>query len=361
MPTQSNNAIAALEALQYARKYILEGSTQLINNSYPPSKRNELRNAVRKLRELCDCHPDYLSALDLEIRDFYYGIAMSKELALGNCHELALMALDYLSHQTEDVEGETYKIEGGNHVILVIGRKADSVATDPLSWGEDAYICDPWANKVFPASLYLTELKNYYSEFDSESSSYLNYTEDFDVQKHVLQPCSATENSIYIRTHRTKSEAHLKKVTDMFEKKSVQMAQAINLLHEKLQKLANRLAQKRGEEDEKTVAIRIILSVIAEAQQINTVLENREYLENYLPLKLESALNSSQRAFAKALATASRQQQTLGKHRVAHSKDSLVNHALRFFHRYPKSEKLTYEALREAEQTVQQIKSIGLQ
>ncbi|HHT0591773.1 TPA: hypothetical protein ACTXXA_000726 [Legionella anisa] len=39
----------------------------------------------------------------------------------------------------------------GGHNLLVVGRDLNSDPKDISTWGKNAFICDPWANKVYPA------------------------------------------------------------------------------------------------------------------------------------------------------------------------------------------------------------------
>lgn len=40
----------------------------------------------------------------------------------------------------------------GGHNLLVVGRNPESDVNDISTWGENAFICDPWINKVYPLS-----------------------------------------------------------------------------------------------------------------------------------------------------------------------------------------------------------------
>ncbi|HGK6652029.1 TPA: hypothetical protein ACJ5DZ_003124, partial [Legionella pneumophila] len=40
----------------------------------------------------------------------------------------------------------------GEHCLIVIGRVSGSDPNDISTWGEEAVICDPWAEKAYPLS-----------------------------------------------------------------------------------------------------------------------------------------------------------------------------------------------------------------
>lgn len=69
------------------------------------------------------------------------------------------MALEYIVLNKPHLNAEIYDIATGDHTFLVIGRPKESDAHDPSTWGEQAYICDPWADTVYPTSEYLSKTK----------------------------------------------------------------------------------------------------------------------------------------------------------------------------------------------------------
>lgn len=88
-------------------------------------------------------------------------VDMAKKYSVGNCTEIALIAMEYIATHDDKISAELFEIAGGDHVFLVVNRDPKSDSHDPLTWGDSAYICDPWANKVYPAKEYLKELKNF--------------------------------------------------------------------------------------------------------------------------------------------------------------------------------------------------------
>lgn len=76
-----------------------------------------------------------------------------REIGYGHCFELGGAAYWFL--QQHGVEGslvELCKTSISRHVLVVIGRRPDSDRGNVSTWGPDAVVCDPWANKVYPLS-----------------------------------------------------------------------------------------------------------------------------------------------------------------------------------------------------------------
>jgi len=69
----------------------------------------------------------------------------------GNCGEQAQSAFIYLKNAGVAPIDFCQTTVGG-HNLLVIGRSSRSDTQDIRTWGEDAIICDPWAEKIYPVS-----------------------------------------------------------------------------------------------------------------------------------------------------------------------------------------------------------------
>lgn len=212
--------VQATKALEYARSVILYQT-----NSYPTLK-HEIR-AVPK---------EELSALEsLLLRQrsyarspsykFYAYLNMLRANHVGNCFEYALMAWLYYEFEPEwpifpkvkEVKREIFEVIGskagnGDHVILVINRAEGSNPEKPETWGNFCYICDPWANCVFPASQYKKFLKSYYKNLvvikteNSEDSSIVleENVEPFNEMFHKL----ALSSYFLKNVEKMKSEAN---------------------------------------------------------------------------------------------------------------------------------------------------------
>jgi len=66
----------------------------------------------------------------------------------GNCAGQAAVARMYLRERGVFNVDYVY-LENGDHVFLIIGRAKNSNIEDPTTWGENAVICDPWANTCY--------------------------------------------------------------------------------------------------------------------------------------------------------------------------------------------------------------------
>jgi hypothetical protein len=67
----------------------------------------------------------------------------------GFCGELALFAIHFINEEFKDVKAESVMLAGGDHQMVVIGRKDGSDPKKIETWGGDAVILDPWAKKVY--------------------------------------------------------------------------------------------------------------------------------------------------------------------------------------------------------------------
>ncbi|MEI8125954.1 MAG: hypothetical protein WCG42_09370 [Parachlamydiaceae bacterium] len=206
-PAESKNEKLARNASKYSREHILEGSTQLESNGYDVNKRLALQRAIGDLRQASEDDKAFLLNIDYTICVFEQKIANCKKLAIGNCHELAQMALHYMITEQPDVNAEVYYIKGGDHVFLVVGRKIKSAPHRPDTWGDEAYICDPWSNNVYPANEYLTKTKNFF-QVSTADGAYTNHTEYFNPLRHKLSPFP-NENTNYILSTTAKSNTIL--------------------------------------------------------------------------------------------------------------------------------------------------------
>lgn len=259
----------AEKATIYAQEFIQKGSTQLITNTFDKHQRQALLYSLNDLRNLIANNTRKYSRSLLEydqyVTYFYESVKQSKKFSLGNCQELALLALHYIAVETS-LNAEVYRIKGGDHIFLVIGRPRDSNPNIPETWGENTYICDPWSNLVYPASQYQTRLKNFYSDIlyinneeteddleEDFESDFTNNVEDFDPKKHQLEP-QGNFNTTYIRKYNTNE--HLNEVFLLFQSKQQKIISATNRLNADLNKIATRLKNKYGENDDKYLVIK---------------------------------------------------------------------------------------------------------
>jgi len=84
--------------------------------------------------------------------------AKAETVGCGNCGEQAALAFVKL-YDTYGARPIDYMARNNaNHAFVVIGRKNGSKADDYTTWGDSAVICDPWHNKVYPASEVLIKM-----------------------------------------------------------------------------------------------------------------------------------------------------------------------------------------------------------
>ncbi|MCE3044918.1 hypothetical protein [Legionella sp. 16cNR16C] len=355
VPTTSE-AIAK-NACAYARHFIKMGSTQLVNNEYTILQKHELQKYIAMLRKACRAFPDYTLELDKEIQHFYQTIELCKKLSLGNCHELALMALDYVVNYTPpQTNAEVYHIKGGDHVFLVVGRKKDSIANQPETWGDQAYICDPWANEVYPASDYLSRTKNYYRVTDKTTGNFTNHTEDFNPSKHSLNPIKDS-NASYIRE--AHSEKHIEQVMQIFETKTNLILKAMDQLEQNLLKIADKIEQKHGEYDDKrAVILKLISNIQAARIDIQDNLNNRDNKAEYLALRslLENKLKGSLSHYSRAVQMSKEDKAILSRYRDG---DSLKSRMQSFLNIAPETVSKTTDALEESQNEITNAINLG--
>lgn len=158
----TDTKIIADEACKYARSFIVKSYTSLETNKLNFSARNQLRSGIKKIRAEVRNSPTNHQFADNATYKFFLQNEYTRKYSLGNCIEYTLLALEYvLNHADSEVRAEAFQINNGDHVFLVINRKPYSSLSDPMRWGDNAYICDPWANEVYPAHEYEEKLKNY--------------------------------------------------------------------------------------------------------------------------------------------------------------------------------------------------------
>ncbi|HHF7365987.1 TPA: hypothetical protein ACPSKY_001091 [Legionella bozemanae] len=107
----------------------------------------DLDNAQIKIRQsLIEAYP--------YMKGFIEAAAKSgAQYEAGNCLLQAAMAFEYLKEKgIRPIE--IYKMVDGDHAFVVVGRPITSNPRDPSSWGS-AFICDPWANEIYPAREFL--------------------------------------------------------------------------------------------------------------------------------------------------------------------------------------------------------------
>jgi hypothetical protein len=157
-------------ARKHVRLMLVQGSNAVpdakLNLEEAKSRSRALRREVdRVLKELVlndaiewkwDEHPwNGKKVQSIKHLDGIYVVAeMLQDWGYGHCGEQSAAAYCLLM-QNETIRNsgcavEVYRLEGGDHQMVVIGRKSGSDPNDMGTWGSDAIVCDPWANKVYP-------------------------------------------------------------------------------------------------------------------------------------------------------------------------------------------------------------------
>lgn len=216
---------------------------------------NTVKNYQMGIREAAEREATFdLLEKNSMIAEYECVIEVTSKYSLGNCQELAMQAFDYiLRHTDSTLNAEIFYISGGDHVILVLNRNPASDPADPLSWGEHAVICDPWANKVYKASDYKTHLENFYS------NGKYNHTQPFDHERHTLRPDKFL-NTAYVRKERSVSNLHEAFFTELDALKEKLNSYQADLDIEK-----NRLITKYGHNDKKALILARKYTVLTQA------------------------------------------------------------------------------------------------
>ncbi|KTD44492.1 hypothetical protein [Legionella quateirensis] len=139
----------------------------------------EALSAIRTIRALLTCGSNHVSDQNhvdfqrgnairaavplIALQNALYGIPPShhvftriyllalKKYGYGHCGELAQAVFIHLIDNGIAPVDMCYTTVG-RHALLVLGRTSDSDPTDISTWGDEALICDPWANMIYPVS-----------------------------------------------------------------------------------------------------------------------------------------------------------------------------------------------------------------
>ena len=195
----------AIKAVRHARAAIPHGVTRLENNYLPAAKEAKLVTRLEsdkaEIRAQRDAYIASRHWIDPSVAFFESRIIFHTQFKVGECKELCIVALDHIARNFPQADAEIFQIAGeyGNHGFIVIGRAEGSDPQDPMTWGEDAYIVDPWMDRVFPTNEYQRNLVNYYSYFNEEDPREYNAAEVFDAERHTLEP-QANMTTQHLRT-----------------------------------------------------------------------------------------------------------------------------------------------------------------
>ncbi|KTD45686.1 hypothetical protein Lrub_2483 [Legionella rubrilucens] len=347
------NYLAARKACQYARRFVVKGATQSINNTYSSQQRVSLDSAISDLRGLSLAKDPYNLETDLSIHIFYKVTELCKKYSLGNCFELSLLSLEYLVMNEPDVRAEVFTLSGGDHTFLVVGRNPASPLHSPETWGKNAFFCDPWANKVYPAHKYPIHLRNHYSTsyLNNTKGDCLNHTEKFDKTRHAFKRMD-TLTTTYLRTADT--PLHKQQIKNLFEERAASIQHAIQSLVVNLQPIAQSVEEEHGPQDAKHVMIKNLVSELTvQIDCITTIMkQDVDFKEPYLKVRmtLQDFLKELTVRYWKSMILSESNRNTLFTYRYPLSPKTLW---MQFFHIPPKTAQQIMDRLEAAQNELQ--------
>lgn len=167
-PVTLNLALAG-RAKNHVRSLLRRGSNAAPDARMTPAEAKLLIGELRReggnrVREKARNHsiewtyarmPDGSRALRVKRTDVDRVVAdLLKEWGYGHCAEQAAAAYWFLVDEM-GLHGSSVDlcdVMNGDHAVVVIGRRSNSDPEDMRTWGADAVVCDPWANKAYPLS-----------------------------------------------------------------------------------------------------------------------------------------------------------------------------------------------------------------
>ncbi len=148
----------AVAAFEYIQDVVAKGSTEFINNQRTPEQLVAIAQGIADVRKTINQETKRRWQILLargfpEKPELYDGLFMQvtieiiTKFSLANCGEISFLVADFCQQQGFKGPVSIYKIDNGNHQFAVIGE------------GEDALVCDPWANKIYPFTDYAPYLE----------------------------------------------------------------------------------------------------------------------------------------------------------------------------------------------------------
>lgn len=333
------NAVIAGETNRYVQTHIFASDTRSRFNRQKPNTQETLTKAIIAMRTkylekpstrgFFRSPPDTIDPKFLAIEKMTH---FTKKFALGNCGEFASLALYYVAMQYPEVNAEIGYLEphfdlsgsGSGHEFLIIGRSLDSDSEKPETWGEEAYICDPWSeeNNVYPVSEFKTKMKIHYHyiqisvdrETDGQITKKVNCTSPFNEFVHrvgVYEKESAGNSASLQR--------NTAKIIELYIQSHEQLKTITLQLIVDLEKITGRLTQKYGDLDDK---YQIINGKINDARQLVESLEETINQNRILPqthkikqkLQLKAVLDEHFRRYCAIAATTKVEKEKLAHH-----------------------------------------------
>ncbi len=148
---------SAVEALEYARSFIVKGSTELKNNQRSSERFSALSKSIENIRDLVgeQVAKVWKMFLDEKLAEdtdngLYNGLRslvfneVVKKLSLGNCSELSDLVLEF------------YYLNGSNNSVQLFYNNNHAYIVT-----ENSLVIDPWLDRIYPIS----EISTYGSGF----------------------------------------------------------------------------------------------------------------------------------------------------------------------------------------------------
>lgn len=237
----------ALRALEDAKRFQVQGVTHPKFCGLKLEDQQKLFDKVYAVRSAVIGSEMSALGIDRDISRFNETVKWSRGTGGGNCAENASLALDYVANNEPEAFAEIYQLDPAvDHVFCVIDRKKDSDPNKPETWGENAFVCDPWADQVYSASA-LTEKKSYIftdiKERPNKEGGVKEREVIFDPSLHKIEPQKKLDTDT-IRA--TKSKDSVDHVLNAFQKKSEIVLSALDTLSKDLEKEAKRLDKDKS-------------------------------------------------------------------------------------------------------------------
>ncbi len=190
----------AVKALEYAQSFVVKGSSELANNLRDPEQYAAVKKGVDDFRQAAEQEVtrrwEILRARGFpDSNELYIGfqmqtdIDMVKKLSLANCGELSYFIADFCEQQGFKGPIWIYRIDDGNHEFAVIGE------------GDDALVCDPWSNKIYPFADLNQHLEDFVSQTrQTRQGRVADYKlRPFDAKTQKLEKIASMENLVRFR------------------------------------------------------------------------------------------------------------------------------------------------------------------
>jgi len=278
---------SAEAANDYVKEFDIVSATHPKFAGLTREQQARILGKLQEVRDVSGYKSNLSLGLDIAFDDFAQRTAKAKEKGSGNCHEKALLAVDYIAKNHPETRAEMFSMPEVDHVFCVINRERESDPKNPASWGESAYVCDPWAEEVYPAQE-LTKPRDYqFSECKIKETSDHQITwldvklvdVQFDPNKHSLK--LSEYNSDFIG--QTYVNENVDAIVDTYRERTTNMVSALNDFSTDLGELQTGLHARKQTEKAEVVGNKI-QATRTEINRINQELEehvpNREdYIE----------------------------------------------------------------------------------